>query len=617
MEMRDIYRRGPPYLDMGPFSDPDDDAVPMPRPPPPPAPTATMARGPLGMPYAPYEQEPEPPAAAQTPSERERPLDAPSMFARYPAPEQPYNEPAPAIGAAAPTPRGTVSPAVAEYVQRRAAAAVPKQPSAPVTDQDPNSTARMLDAIFSGMAGKDFDTEYWTGLDKQRREQAMAAKKEALAEQARDPNSAMSRSRQLMYRDYLKKSGLSDEEIGSLSAADLEKYKPGGAVDPMMMELRRRSLELREKGLETAAEKEERLNRQWSEMNTPGTEAAQRAEDIAVRGGLDPEVARGKTAVELARLSSAVNEYFKNTGAIGAARTGQAARTAGAVVEAQMPGKVETAYKTAEAVQPLELEKIRAAQTAKIEGEREAYYKPVPGLIIDDANAFRNASGDDVTRRKISDSASAYRTLMTSLDAMERLREQHGAKLPGDVQGEYESNKTLAIGAITTLGATGVLNEGEYQRYSKMIPGITPSLLDLPNLLGMDIKLDQIRGVKRALRGTVDAKLYQWGARYDYDSLPGAQPKPPKAAPTREEAQSSPIPGEAPAFKPRKRPRAGRGGEIAPGAGPGNEDLPTGAKPIGKRGGKGVRAIKTGTAPDGKRVRVIFYMDGSQEVVSG
>ncbi len=160
---------------------------------------------------------------------------------------------------------------------------------------------------------------------------------------------------------------------------------------------------------------------------------------------------------------------------------------------------------------------------AKDEAKREALSasrRAIPGLTITNESAYDTATADDPTYRKMLDSASAYRALLTSLDKMRAIRSKHGVEIPGAAQGEYDLAKTTAIGAVTKLGETGVLNQGEWDRYSKAIPGITPSVADIPNMIGMDIKGGQLEGVRKALADTVESRLYQWGVRYDEGTLP-------------------------------------------------------------------------------------------------
>jgi hypothetical protein len=103
--------------------------------------------------------------------------------------------------------------------------------------------------------------------------------------------------------------------------------------DPMAMQARLGNLELRRRQIEMQEESAALKIR----LSKPDSAESVRMQEIAIAGGVSPEVAKGKSANELRGLSPAVNEYLKNTGPIGEAKTQQAANTAAATSEARMP----------------------------------------------------------------------------------------------------------------------------------------------------------------------------------------------------------------------------------------------------------------------------------------
>jgi hypothetical protein len=194
----------------------------------------------------------------------------------------------------------------------------------------------------------------------------------------------------------------------------------------------------------------------------------------------------------------------------------------GSKAQSQVRPHVDQAIQISQRTKQDKIDIAKAGAAGRIEAEQEAHSGTViPGLIVNNDEAYRQAVGDDPTRRKVQDSAAAYRSLMEATDRMIELRQKYGPRIPGEVQGEYNLAKTTAIGSITQLGASGVLNQGEWERYSKAIPDIDVSLSDVTSIAGYDIKLKQLTGVRRSIESTVDAKLYQWGVQYDYGSLPG------------------------------------------------------------------------------------------------
>jgi hypothetical protein len=82
---------------------------------------------------------------------------------------------------------------------------------------------------------------------------------------------------------------------------------------------------------------------------------------------------------------------------------------------------------------------------------------PIPGLRVTNPEAWTAAMRDPATRKKAEDASQAFSMMNENLRRMRELRAEYGAELPGEVQAEYDGYKTLAIGGITSLGQTGVL----------------------------------------------------------------------------------------------------------------------------------------------------------------
>lgn len=120
-------------------------------------------------------------------------------------------------------------------------------------------------------------------------------------------------------------------------------YAGGGRgwnqVDPMTMAARLQGLALSQKRLGLANTREQRIDQQWTEMNDPKSATAQRYREAAIAGGIDPKIVEGMPATAVQKVFPAVNDYLKNTGPIGQARTDRAAATAGAVSNATQANK--------------------------------------------------------------------------------------------------------------------------------------------------------------------------------------------------------------------------------------------------------------------------------------
>jgi hypothetical protein len=307
----------------------------------------------------------------------------------------------------------------------------------------------------------------------------------------------------------------------------------GHGLTPEQLDLQRqrllqgdRRLANQEAAQQVSAGRAKLDEQKWADLNTIGSDRQKALVDWMVKNHVaERSQIENLPASEITKAWPAANQYIENSGDIGEAREHQAAETAAAVGQASMPSRVETARRISEATLPYDEQRARAGAEARATADITANQNAragfkIPGLITDDPDVWAANAADDTTRRNMVNSAAAYRKILTGIDRMIELRKKYGVQIPGEIQGEYELGKTAVIGGVTKLGETGVLNEGEWQRYSKVIPGITPSLNDLGAIFGKDISLEQLKGVRRALKGAVDAGLFQWGAHYDYGSLP-------------------------------------------------------------------------------------------------
>lgn len=317
-----------------------------------------------------------------------------------------------------------------------------------------------------------------------------------------------------------------------------------------------RRLADREEQTRQSAERAAESMRRWNALNTVGSPEHAAMLDWAAANGIPRAQIAGLPIREITKSWPAINEYLKSTGEIGSARTGQAARTARAEGFATVDPKAAAAGAVAAAQQPYELEKIDRGAKAKIGAEREAYgTTEVGGLKVQNPNVWGSFMSDPGNRLRAYDSAGAYRSMLNAMDNMEALRAKYGAQLPGEVQGEYDRNKGTVVSALTTLSNTGVLNQGEWDRYSESVPDISWSFVDVPGAAakvlqlgdGWDIKQNQLAGVRKALEANVNDRLYSWGVAYDYDSLPSRARRKPAGKPGGKPRAAAPAASAQPA----------------------------------------------------------------------
>lgn len=288
-----------------------------------------------------------------------------------------------------------------------------------------------------------------------------------------------------------------------------------GIVTPLdaarfAMEAKREGrLEKQRQDLEGYRDETVGLRQRAEERNTnPQSDYAKAAREVLIANGADPE--------EVAKLSS--DQMKQNFPAFKAdieyAQRGLTAAVAG-----------EKAGAVAEAQHPFKMAEAREGALARTQAEREAYSAPIPGTTIVDPKAYEMAMGDPALRHKVYASVESFRSVDDGINDMVALRQKYGVQLPGAAQAEFDANKTVVVGAITQIGSTGVLNEGEWKRYSSMLPGVLPSWQDLQSAIAngidptslingdalKDVKLDQLRGVQKAMKARTGGKLRVYG----------------------------------------------------------------------------------------------------------
>lgn len=168
------------------------------------------------------------------------------------------------------------------------------------------------------------------------------------------------------------------------------------------------------------------------------------------------------------------------------------------------------------------------------EGRRDELRAPIPRTYVQDDAAWRAATTTPGARGKVVEATAGFGMVEDALGDMERLRKQYGAELfKSKGMGEYEAAQKRAVSGWTQIGHSGVLSENEWKRYADMMPGMTPSKDDaLSALLGRDVVLEQIQGVRQGSRSAIASGLRPYGIAYDFDGshAPRAQAPAPAAS---------------------------------------------------------------------------------------
>jgi hypothetical protein len=183
----------------------------------------------------------------------------------------------------------------------------------------------------------------------------------------------------------------------------------------------------------------------------------------------------------------------------------------------------------------------------------------IPGSHIFDPAAYARLEANPSERDKIIQHLTRVRKLDQSLGDMESTRSGNGVMLAsGGDKTKFDLGYQGAIGAMTGIANSGVLNATEYPRYQKDVPSsfeAMDEIKDSPDILarflGMapaspkkDTTLERIQAMRGTLRGLGEEGLRGYGIAPDWD---GQQTAPPAASPARLAAPAAlPAPNALP-----------------------------------------------------------------------
>lgn len=143
---------------------------------------------------------------------------------------------------------------------------------------------------------------------------------------------------------------------------------------------------------------------------------------------------------------------------------------------------------------------------------------------ITDPKVWASASRNTTSVGNANKIAAAAAQFDQAMGDMSALQAKNGTMvMPSGDKSAYDAAQTAAIGGLTTLFQTGVINEQEYKRYIQRIPesgvskGSVYGAITDKNVVG-----EQIAGTRGELLKIFDRGLGQYGRRY---KAPSAQPQ--------------------------------------------------------------------------------------------
>jgi hypothetical protein len=190
----------------------------------------------------------------------------------------------------------------------------------------------------------------------------------------------------------------------------------------------------------------------------------------------------------------------------------------------------------------------KATETAASTGARlgtegdvaeEGYLAPLARAELD-PNRVRALARDPKLAKQARDELENSGELVSILDDMLDIRkkEAQGLAKPGSYRSFFDANRVRLEGKIALGNQMGVLNEGDRASVGSFLGQSQAGWLDLSGLLGGDVKLEQLQGVRDAF-GNADRRQ---GQKWGYDAFGTA---PAQTTPRSPRGASAPSSGES------------------------------------------------------------------------
>lgn len=260
---------------------------------------------------------------------------------------------------------------------------------------------------------------------------------------------------------------------------------------------RERSADQRDQDLSIKKSREDRTQQNYEQENTPGSARQVALADWMVQQGFarDGEL-DGLTEEQIRAENSRIAQKFDLE---------HAPEKAAAVAEATEGSRIRVAEAMGRAGAQARHDVERESAANKRIGNAEIADPEIWGSQAQNSKAFNDANS-------IAQSRAVFKQAM---DDMAQLQGTEGMQiLPSGRKASYDTAQAAAIGSLTTLFQTGVINEQEYKRYRERIPASGLSAAGVVGkVTGENIVGDQIAGTRDELLKIFEKGLSQYGLR--------------------------------------------------------------------------------------------------------
>lgn len=292
-----------------------------------------------------------------------------------------------------------------------------------------------------------------------------------------------------------------------------------GAVDPRTLQLREQGLSLQEQRLKQQKElADARAAENERKLGAKSGDAEQYLSWLDSKG-VDTANLQGMTSDALFKLNPQLTLEYRHANAedINADAAGKAGGVTAARIGAQhdlAPIVNQDAADKAQGVATATLPSKVALKQSPTTRQGAGGPVAIPGTEITDPEAYAASMASPTEAKDNRKRAASAQKLLSAVDRMIELRSSGGMQLPGETQAEYGGQRFAALAGHGELANLGVLQPSDRTFIEENLPGITPSMLDAYGAVtGKDAKLEQLRGLRKAVGDLVEKGMRPYGMR--------------------------------------------------------------------------------------------------------
>jgi len=147
----------------------------------------------------------------------------------------------------------------------------------------------------------------------------------------------------------------------------------------------------------------------------------------------------------------------------------------------------------------------------------------IPGTKVIDPAVHQRVMSNPAQEKQAREVASALKSGVGAVRNMVKLREKYGTEVWDDsAKAEMAANMTLFTGSMGQMSGSGTVNAGEFPRFQKLAPDLSPHLSDIKRVAGApDPTLMKLKALEKALTGAANRSMSSYGVALDFNDGAG------------------------------------------------------------------------------------------------